>query len=147
MMRSGSKRRFKAKLGKGIAISLLAASSHAALARDIAGHEQPLSPPSDGNAPPSLDAAAGFRGDSFTLVAPRMPPAPVQSAHDGDGTPQAAPIQAKLAEPAGPVGNSTIDAALYFRAADNAPQLEVGALGGGMSSAPSLVHVGLNWDF
>lgn len=43
-------------------------------------------------------------------------------------------------------GGST-DLALYVGRRDHGAQFELGALGGGRSDAPGLLHVGIGWDF
>lgn len=51
----------------------------------------------------------------------------------------------RLESPYGPAGST--DLALYLGRRDHGAQLEFGALGGGRSDAPGLIHVGIGWDF
>ena len=59
--------------------------------------------------------------------------------------PDPATARYRLDSPYGPAEST--DLALYVGRRDHGAQFELGALGGGRSDAPGLVHVGIGWDF
>lgn len=93
-----------------------------------------------------LDVPAGLtaRAGAATSMPPRAAPRPQVTTLPAAGPDEAA-ARYRLLPPDGP--DSSTDLALYVGRRDHGAQFEVGALGGGRSDAPGLVHVGIGWDF
>ena len=92
----------------------------------------------------ALPAGPADHGVRSGQVAPRAPRQPLIAAAPAAEADRAA-ARYRLLPPDAPSGST--DLALYVGQREHGAQFEFGALGGGRSDAPGLVHVGIGWDF